>query len=379
MPAHGEDPSYPGTSDHTLFWYFCMISIEIAMLAGLVVVTHLTVTKGSGLNDPEKVRRIWGRAPEIRFQPVLRPLLFALGVGYGSQTVVHSVLGSFFALIGVGFRHHVINALLGLISFSAASWLCMVIYRATGGSLLAVCAVSIVLLDWFMSGVLLDLAFGFYKMLNFSSSFVGFLVFAVIHLLVQAVFQVPFLIWGQYAKLPATARLIYNSSIVPGWVKLDRTIVVASGPLAFIYFIAYVCEYRLTTQSYLGNLTLALATFMILAAAALAAIISVNRALLASEFQWQWRAFLTPAIPLGVIKFISSFISLVTGNTGFFYAIWSVIHFTASCGSCGVLGAYVYMMLAERYAKAHFDEDELAQDDLLGEFDDDEDNEELDV
>lgn len=369
---------YAGPEDHSKFWYLIVIGIELTVLASLFIVTRYTVQHRSGLNEPDKIRRIWARAPEIRFQPVVRPLLFAAGVSYGSQTVIHAFMTAFLSLFGLYRSHGSFIALaVGFISLGVSSLLSIVIYRATGGTNWKLCAAGTLLFDWFMSGVLLNAAMNLYSIAG--DGFKSFLVFALASGLFLAVLQTPFFIWGAYRRMPATARLIYNSSVVPNWVKLDRTILVSSGPLMAIFFIAYLCEFTLKCDSYLSNLTAAFATSMLLAAASLTSILSVNRALLANEFQWQWRAFLTPAIPMGVMKFLTVFLRLITGRESYLYSIWTVAHFFLSCGGCGALGAYCYLSLAEKYAQAHIDDDMLAQDDLLADFEEDEDNEELDI
>ena len=366
---------------HGFLWYLIAISIELATLAGLFIVTYYTVSKRSGLNEPDKVRRIWARAPEIRYQPVVRPLVFSVAVSYGAQTVLLSLIRAFFSLIGIQFNSF-FNIFTTFAALGASALISVLIYRATGGSNWKKCAASTLLFDTFAVGVVLNLSLGLYERLAEVAGigkFKAFLLIIAMNILLLTVVQTPFYVYGSVKQLPATARLIYNNSVVPNWVKLDRTVLMVSLPLSLIYVIAYIIEFRLNTSTYTSRVASSLAIIMLFSAAALASIISVNRALLSNEFQWQWRAFLTPAIPLGAIDTLVHLFRILAGHASFRFLLFQVPHVFLSVGSSGALGAYVYLILAERYAKNHVDEDLLAQDDLLGDFEEDEDNEELEV
>lgn len=371
----GEAPSQPTdpTGNSSAFWALVCLLVELALLVNLFVVTRYTVIHRSGLNEPDKIRRIWARATDIRYQPVMRPLIFAIGVSYGAQSVLHGLLGVVVSVFNIDLNSHtnVYNVIPNLILVGASSYIAILVYRACGGTNWKICAAATLGFDWFMSGVLHLFARGYV--------FKDSIVISLLFLLALCVIQIPCYIFGAYRRMPPTSRLIYNSSVVPNWVKLDRTILVASGPLIISFFISYTCERVADTQTYIGKIVFALGILVILSCAALASIISVNRALLSNEFQWQWRAFLTPSIPLGLANVVFSLLRLFAGKLGFMYFIWYSTHLFLACGSCGVLGAYVYLKWAEIYAQRHLDDDVLAQDDLLAEFDEDEDNEELDV
>lgn len=378
-PALGHPHEH--AAHHGLLWYLIALTVELVVLTCLFIVTYYTVARRSGLNEPDKVRRIWARAPEIRYQPVVRPLAFSVAVSYGAQTVIISLVRAMFSLIGVTFNGF-FDSLLMFASLAESALLAVLIYRATGGSDWKRCAASTLLFDTFAVGVVLNLSLGVYKrtahILNISSTAAFFLIIAA-NLVVLLVVQTPFYLLGANRPLPATARLIYNNSVVPNWVKLDRTVLMVSAPLSVIYVVAYIVRFRLSSTTYVSRLTSALAVLMVLSAAALASIISVNRALLSNEFQWHWRAFLTPAIPLGAIDLFVHLVRVITGHASFSFLFFQVPHLFLSAGSAGALAAYVYLILAERYAQTHVDEDLLAQDDLLGDFEEDEDNEELEV
>lgn len=372
----------PEFSQHGFLWYFIVLSIELLTLFGLFSVTYYTVSKRSGLNEPDKIRRIWARAPEIRYQPVVRPLVFSVAVSYGAQTVLVSLVQALFGLIGVEVRGY-FGAFNLCLALGASAYISVIIFRATSSdSDWKRCASATLLFDTFAVGVVLNLSVGLYKrvarMINVSNSAAFFLVIAA-NLVFLLASQTPFYLMAAMRPLPATARLIYNNQIVPNWVKLDRTVLMVSAPLAIIYVVAYIIEFRLRTETYISRVTSGLAVLMVLSASALASIISVNRALLANEFQWHWRAFLTPAIPFGVIDLFVHLVRVISGHASFRFLLFQVPHMVLSVGSAGALGAYVYLICAERYAQAHVDEDLLAQDDLLGDFEEDADNTELEV
>lgn len=372
----------PGSTQHGFFWYLIALSIELLTLFSLFSVTYYTVSRRSGLNEPDKVRRIWARAPEIRYQPVVRPLVFSVAVSYGAQTVLLSLVHALFALIGIQF-HGYFDAFLLCLALGASAYISVIIFRATSNDGdWKKCASATLLFDTFAVGVVLNLSIGIYKrvarMINSSSSAAFFLIIAA-NLVFLLASQTPFYLMAAMRPLPATARLIYNNQVVPNWVKLDRTVLMVSAPLAVIYIVAYIIEFRLPTETYTSRVVSALAVLMVLSAAALASIISVNRALLANEFQWHWRAFLTPAIPIGAIDLFVHLIRVISGHASFSFLLFQVPHLFLSVGSAGALGAYFYLICAERYAQAHVDEDLLAQDDLLGDFEEDADNTELEV
>lgn len=366
-------PSDQAGNGGSSFWILVCLIIELALLANLFIVTRYTVIHRSGLNEPDKIRRIWARATDIRYQPVMRPLIFAIGVSYGAQSVLHGLFNVLMSVLNVDLNNHMnlYTMIPNLVLVGASSYIAILVYRACGGTNWKACGVATLLFDWFMGGILLTFARGY--------TFKTLILISIMYLIVLCIVQIPCYIFGAYRRMPPTSRLIYNSSVVPNWVKLDRTILVASAPLAVSFLISYICEQFADHETYIGRIVIALAILVVLSCAALASIISVNRALLSNEFQWQWRAFLTPSIPLGLANVLLSIVHLFSGSINFLFFLWYSIHLLLGCGSCGVLGAYVYLKWAELYAQRHLDDDVLAQDDLLAEFDEDEDNEELDV
>lgn len=354
-------------------WSLLAITIEIAALAALVVVTRHTVLYRSGLREPDRLRRIWSRAPEIRYQPIKWVLPFAVATSFGAQTVIFSLIMALSSICGLATQHsYFLGAVFMILSTGVSAALAILIYRAGGGK---DCRTGYAVAYGFNVAMYYLLAFD----LGIFHNAVRLLVLLTVPPAIILGVQIPFAFWAGNRKLPATARLIYNEGVIPNWVKLDRTILVAAAPLALFHIIGMAIEHGLSKNTYLERVASSLSVLMLLSVSAIASIISVNRALLSNEFQWQWRAFLTPAIPLGLLDFVILFCRTIFGSYHFVRFVYQVPHLFLSYGSCGVLGAYVYLLLAERYARTHMDFDDEAQTDLLNEYQVDEDNEELDV
>ena len=360
-------------------WCGLAITVELIAIISLVAVTKYTVQHRSGLNEPDKLHRIWARAPEIRYQPVVHCLCFSVAVSFGAQTVIFSLSAALLNLLGLSaHRSWLLASILMVLSTGFSAAIAIFVYRATGGDDWRRCFAATYGFNVLMY-FLLAITRGLLSMLFSSRFFITVLAFLLPPLIVLGI-QSLFAFWAMNRKMPSAARLIYNSDVVPNWVKLDRTIADAAVPLGFFHVLGLVIQRSLGQgTTYLSRVADSLSVLMLLAVSALVSIISVNRALLSNEFQWQWRAFLTPAVPLGIFDVIIMIIRLIFGNYSFGHLLYQAPHLFISYGSCGVLGAYVYLNLAERYARANLDSDDIAQSDILAEFDADEDNEELEV
>lgn len=362
--------------------------IELAMIGSLAFTLYYTVHYRSGLQEPDKVRRIWSRISEIRLQPIPRTLLFSSIVSYGSNSVFTIVLAFLPVLLNFHFAsHNVISALFWLVIAVGSCALAIVTYLVGGGSNWKTAV-------WGSAGVHLGMYYYYIFFADAISQIVeechrknipitrGIALFTLYAFIPAMTVAMQFLLscWVAYLNMPATARKIYNNSVVPNWVKLDRSIMIAAVPLAVVHLASLLIQSLVGYHSYLARVAYYLSTLMVLAVSGLVSIISVNRALLANEFEWQWRAFLTPAIPLGCMDFVLTFILTVLGKgEGFFLGLLQVVRLFFVYGTCGALAAYVYLIVAEKYAQTFVDEDVAAQTDLLGEFADDDDNEELEV
>lgn len=364
----------PGT-----LWSVLAITIELGAIFALVLVTKYTIQNRSGLNEPDKLHRIWARAPEIRYQPVVHCLWFAVAVSFGAQTVIFSLAAALLNLVGLSaHRSYFLATILMLLSSGFSAAIAIFVYRATGGEDWRRCFAASYGFNVLMY-FLLAVTRGLLSALLSSQVLTAVIVLVVPPLIVLIV-QSLFAFWAMNRKMPSAARLIYNSDVVPNWVKLDRTILVAALPLAFFHILGILIQKSLGSgTTYLSRVADSLSVLMLLAVSALVSIISVNRAFLSNEFQWQWRAFLTPAIPLGILDFVVLVYRLIFSGYSFGHFLYQAPHLFLSYGSCGVLGAYVYLNLAERYARANLDSNDVTESDIFAEFDADEDNEELEV
>lgn len=362
-------------------WSLLAIFIEIAVLVALGLVTRYTILHRSGLREPDRLHRIWSKAPEIRYQPIENVMIFAVFTSFGAQTVIFSFVTALCSIVGLADEHSVIlGAIFMILSTGISAALAVLIYRAGGGKdgrmgYLASYAFNIAM--YYLLAI--DLGF-FYRPANgFHVSFASIIIYILLPPALIIGAQTPFAIWALHRKLPATARKMYNEGIVPNWVKLDRSILVAAAPLMVFHVIGLSIQNYIGSETYLSRVASSLSILMLLSISTITSIISVNRALLANEFQWQWRAFLTPAIPLGVLDFVILSARTIFGKYHFVRFLYQLPHLTLSYGSCGVLGAYIYLLLAERYVRNHVDFDDEAQTDLLNDYEVDEDNEELDI
>lgn len=362
--------------------------IELAMIGSLLFTLYYTVHYRSGLQEPDKVHRIWSRISEIRLQPIPKPLLFSSIISYGSNSVFTIVLAFLPVLLNFHFASHGMISVLFLLIITVGSCaLAIVIYLVGGGSNWKTAV-------WGSSG--LHLAMYFYyiffadavsqvleeshrKNIPMPKNAAIVMLYVIIPICTVAM-QFLLSCWVAYLNMPSTARKIYNNTVVPNWVKLDRSIMIAAVPLFVVHLAGLLIQSFVGYGFYLSRVVYYLATLMMLAVSGLVSIISVNRALLANEFEWQWRAFLTPAIPLGCMDVVLALILTILGkNEGFFLSLLQCIRLFFGYGTCGALAAYVYLLVAEKYAQTYVDEDVAAQTDLLGEFADDDDNEELEV
>lgn len=357
---------------------------EIAAIGFVGFIFYYTIRYRSGLNEPDKLHRIWAHASEIRYQPVKHPLIFAATVGYGAQSVLGSLILGGLSLLGFRAIHPGLVILIACFLITGASAaIGVLVYRVSGGTRWKDCFAATY-----------ALGIGMYLLSVWSQGFYGealdsldnpgktktilWVLLFVLAPIVILFIQIPFGIYAGYRNMPPTARLIYNSTIVPDWVRLNRAIIITAVPLAIVYVVAQ-CLTFFGSDTYLTGLTTVFANYMVLLTASLSAIISVNRAFLANEFQWQWRAYLTPAVPLFMLDAIYMFLKLLRGNTNLLAAIVHLAHQIMAYGSCGAMGAYVYQIFAAKYAKSHMNEDDLASSDVFDGFDDDEDHAELEV
>lgn len=362
--------------------------IECLLIFSLAFTLFYTVRHRSGLQEPDKIHRIWSRIDEIRLQPIPQTLAFSSAISYGAYSVITIIMAFVPVIFNYHFSKHTIAAaVFGLAIMTLACGLAVITYLVGGGSnwktavwgsfgLHIIMYYAYVFIGNAVKQVLEDAA---RRGMKANESSVVSMIYFVIPLFSLGM-QFLLSCWVRFLNLPPTARKIYNPSIVPNWVKLDRSIMIAAVPLVAVHLIGLTIQSMVGSASYFARVVFYLTSVMLLAVSGLVSIISVNRALLANEFEWQWRAFLTPAIPLAAMDLIIMLIFTILGKgSGFFLGLLECARLFFGYGSSGALAAYVYLLVAERYARQYVDEDVAAQTDLLGEFADDDDNEELEV
>lgn len=339
-------------------WPLLALSIEVVSLGLLLFFLKYTVRYRSGLNDPDKLDRIWSRVGQIRYQPVKRPLLFALAVGLGSKGLFSELVSPILMLFGLSPEHQtaalVIVAIISITGILLSAAVEVLIYRVAGGQ-----GWRKVLLVTFGANVLImvplipTIAQAAREQAPEEIDMRILIPVICVILLFGAGFfvllQMPVAIWASRREVPATAPLIASV----GSAKLDKGILVVAVPVVSFYLLDVLIRVGIGMDTYLSRLAVSCSSWIHVAVAATSGIVGVNRGLFSNDFQWHWRAFLAPAVPLFVAELVLMVLASVIGHVPFGPLLTMLFADITINGSYGVLGTYAYLFLAEKYAKTN--------------------------
>lgn len=352
----------PGDKPVNPIWPLLAICVEAISLGSLLFFLKYTVRYRSGLNEPDKLNRIWSRVGQIRSQPVNRPLIFALAVGLGSQTMLGELVSPIFAVLGLSPAHPNIlvgvGLVMGLVSPLISAAVGVLVYKAVGGEgwrnvLLGGFGVNIIMMAFLAPTIATTMQQQAQGELSAQAIILIVALSCVIAAALMVLFQLPIAIWAGRREVPPTAELIPSSPSQKPAAKMDKTLLIVSVPLVLFYLLGLVTYLKVGSGSYLARVATSCSSWIHIAVASISAIFGVNRGLFANQYQWQWRAFLTPAIPLFVLELVFVIIAALFSDVPFGFLTVMLFSDFAVNGSYGVLGTYAYLTLAERYAKTN--------------------------
>lgn len=358
-----------------MFGTLLLILLELAGIAGLLYVLKYTVVNRSGLNEPEKLQRIWSRSQEIRFQPVFKAMAFSIAVSYGAPAVLNFVLETFLVIMGLPVRYF--KGASGFLSFFVlfiSSAIGPVVYKASGGVKTSMNVTALLCFNMVMFYLLTFETVQ--DMVSRRPSQAGvFWISYLISPVILAGIQLPFALWGAARQFQDSAARIYAPTIVPDWVRLNKTIILASGPLVVTRLVALWIHMSVGNHGYLNRIASHGANMLVFVTCGLASVISVNRALLAEDFRWQWRSFLTPTVPLTICDTVIAVVFMLIKGTGHpITHLFILVSRFCSYGAAGALGAYAYLYIAEQYAQSQLVELDISRevgDEIFDEEDED--------
>ena len=121
---------------------------------------------------------------------------------------------------------------------------------------------------------------------------------------------------------------------IPAWSYLALKVLIVAG---------------IQSDVYLGRLAVSFSLWLDMAISAISGIYSANQGILAKDYQWHWRAFLAPAVPM---LFASTLFSILGGDLeGSMKAVTGSIVIP---GTYGVLGTYAYLYLGKIYMSKNY-------------------------